>query len=717
MPAVKETLLFELATEEIPAAYQKNLFADWSKRLPELLKSTGLEFSDAHVYATARRAAFVVNVAERADDVTEILQGPAKSVALAADGKPSPALIGFAKKAGLAPEAIEFKDSGKGLYATATVTRKGNELRSALPKILNDLISGFRFPRSMRWGDLATHYARPIAGYYLKYGKNEWDFKSDELKGTLLEPLPFRPVRGHFVLDKEAIAVAEAADYEAALEKHKILTDPKKRRGHILELLHKAAKAEKLVLIENDTLLDEVNFIVERPEVVCGEFSADYLRLPEGVILSEMNQHQRYFGLKLDNGKLSNKFLIVANANTASAEAVKNIRAGNERVLRARLSDGAFFYDEDLKRPLSARVDDLKQIVFHEGLGTIREKVDRMAALAHLFDSAADKDELFKAARLTKADLTTALVYEFDHLQGEIGSVYAERSGESKAISTAIYEHYLPRFQGDTLPQTRLGALLSLADKWDNMLAAFMLGKEPTASQDPFAIRRQSLYIIQILVAHKISVSLGVLIPESLKIYAKEKKLSAAEAEETTKKILQFFKARLVTIFEAEGFDKKLTRAAIFSGSDDAYDLFTRAQALKEIAEKDRKGFDALMTAFKRMANIAEGQDGPRSPAGMRPTLPATSGLDVSLFAEAEEKALYNFSVKLHGLVKADKKDFTAHYREIFSTFAAGKPTVDAFFDKVMVNHDDAKIRANRQALLMHTLAAVRNLIALEELT
>lgn len=704
MPAAKETLLFELATEEIPAAYQKNLFADWTKRLPELLKSTGLEFSDTRVFATARRAAFTVMVAERAEDVTETLQGPAKSVAITAEGKPSPALIGFAKKAGLAPEAIEFKDSGKGLYASATVMRKGIDLRASLPKLLNELISGFRFPRSMRWGDLATHYARPVAGYYLKYGKTEWDFKPEELNGTLLESLPARPVRGHFILDKEAIALAQASEYESALEKHKILTDPGKRRALILNLLHEAAKKEKLSLIENEALIDEVNFIVERPEVVCGEFSADYLRLPDGVILSEMNQHQRYFGLRANDGKLSNKFLIVANADTSSAEAVKNIRTGNERVLRARLSDGAFFHDEDLKRPLASRVDDLKQIVFHEGLGTIREKVDRMAALAHLFDAKADKAELLKGAQLAKADLTTALVYEFDHLQGEIGSVYAERAGESKAICAAIHEHYLPRFQGDSLPQTRLGALLSLADKWDNMLAAFILGKEPTASQDPFAIRRQSLYIIQILVAQKISVSLSVLIPESLKIYAKEKKLTAAEAEEATKKILQFFKARLVTIFEAEGFDKKLTRAAIFSGSDDAYDLFTRASALKDIAQKDRAGFDALMTAFKRMANITA-------------ETKSAEKVDPARFAEKEEKALFEFATRLHELAQAAKKDFTAHYHDIFAAFAAGKNTVDAFFEKVMVNHEDQKIRANRLALLTHTLAAVRNLIALEELT
>ena len=365
---MSNTLLFELATEEIPAAYQKNLYADWEKRLPQLLKSTALSYKEVKVYATARRIAFTIaGIAERGEDVTETLQGPAKSVAIGADGKPSPALIGFAKKAGVEPEKVEFKDSGKGLYASATVTRTGKSLKEALPKLLNELLAGYRFPRSMRWGDLPTVYARPIAGYYLQYGKMQWDLGATALKDTLLEYVPMRPVRGHFILDKQPLAVAESSTYVDSLSAAKILVEPKARREKILAILKEAAASEKLTLIENAALLDEVNYLVERPAVVVGSFSADYLRLPDGVILSEMNQHQRYFGLRSADGKLSNKFLIVANADTANAAAVENIRAGNERVLRARLADGAFFYDEDLKKPLAARVDDLKQIVFSRG--------------------------------------------------------------------------------------------------------------------------------------------------------------------------------------------------------------------------------------------------------------------------------------------------------------------------------------------------------------
>lgn len=592
-----ETLLFELATEEIPAAYQMNLWHDWQRRLPQLLANTGLRHGKVTVFAGVRRIAFTVEtIEERAADTSETLHGPAKSVALTADGQPTPALVGFAKKAGVLPEEIKFTDGPKGAYATATVMRKGKSLREVLPVLLDQLIGGFRFPRSMRWADLRNVYARPIAGYFLLYGKDRWELEPTSLKGTALEAINFRPVRGHFVLDKTPLTINSAEQYASALRTLGIIADAQERRERIAALLQQAAAAESLGLIENEALLDEVNFLVERPSVVVGSFPSDYLRLPDGVILSEMNQHQRYFGLRERNGSLANRFLIVANADTQNSAAVENIRSGNERVLRARLADGAFFFDEDLKRPLADRVDDLRQIVFHEGLGTYREKVERIASFATIFAGNNEREipQITQAARLCKADLTTQLVYEFDHLQGEIGAVYAAKSGVAEEICIAIEEHYRPRFQGDALPSTRLATLISLADKWDNTFAAFLLGKEPTASQDPFAIRRQSLYIIQMLVAEKIRLPLARLIDESLSIYQKyfSGKVDTAALRE---KMVSFFKARLVTIFESEGFDKKLTRAAIFSGADDAYELFARGTALRNIAEKDRTSFDALL--------------------------------------------------------------------------------------------------------------------------
>lgn len=699
-----ETLLFELATEEIPAAYQKNLWLDWEKRLPQLLATTGLKHGKISVYASARRIAFSVEaINERAEDTTETLQGPAKNVALTADGRPTPALVGFAKKAGIDPTQVTFSESPRGAYATATVVRKGKTLREALPPLLQELCGNYRFPRSMRWANQNNVYARPIAGYFLLYGDRQWRLEETELRGTVLEAIPFRSVRGHFILDKQPLEIAAASAYLPTLESYGIIADPRARRESIAQLLAEAAAAEELALIENAALLDEVNFLVERPSVIVGSFSEDYLRLPEGVILSEMNQHQRYFGLRNKQGKLSNRFLIVSNADTQNPAAVQNIRSGNERVLRARLADGAFFYDEDLKRPLAARTKDLKQIVFHEGLGTYLEKVDRIAEFAAIFGgNKAELPQLTEAARLIKADLTTQLVYEFDHLQGEIGAVYAAHSAVAPEICTAIREHYLPRFQGDALPSTRLGTLLSLADKWDNTAAAFLLGKEPTASQDPFAIRRQSLYIIQMLVAHKIRLPLSRLIAESLKIYGRNYS-SKTDTKQLPEKIIQFFKARLVTIFEGEGFDKRLTRAAIFSGSDDAYDLYTRASALRDIAEKDRGSFDALLAAFRRMANIVK---------DVKNAGPVNTGL----LAQAEELALLAFAQKLHGMAGEPVADPLAHYRAIFSEFAAGKPIVDAFFDKVMVNHEDAAIRTNRRNLIVYTLAAVTQLLDLEQL-
>jgi len=675
-----KVLLFELATEEIPAAYQKNLYTDWGRRLPSLFAATGIEHESPAVYATARRIAFTIQIAESGKEITETLTGPAKGVALA-DGKPTPALVGFAKKAGIAPEAVEFKNNGKGEYATATVTRKGKSLTEALPALLHDLISGYRFPRSMRWGDGDFAYARPIMGYTLKYADAPIAI---DAKNTCLESIPLNTLN------------MPAAEYASTLAQKHIFVAVDERKKMISDLLTTAASKQKLSLIENSALLDEVNFLVESPHVVTGEFPADYLRLPDGVILSEMNQHQRYFGLRTADNKLSNKFLIVANAPAVTDAFEKNVRAGNERVLKARLADGAFFFDEDLKRPLADRIGDLKQIVFHEGLGTYVEKTQRMTTFAKLFASSQIAPYILEeAVPLAKADLTTQLVYEFDHLQGEIGAVYAARGGVSAEIAAAIHEHYQPRFQGDTLPASPLGAVISLADKWDNILAAFVLGKEPTSSQDPLAVRRQALYAIQILVAQKISLSLQTLIAESLKEYPKA-------SSDLSEKILQFLKVRLATIFEAEGFNKKLSRAAIFSGSDDVYDLFARATALRSISEKNPTEFDALLTSFKRMANITGQEKGIL--------------VDEKLFSESAEHALHDFATSLSKLIRNKKTDAIFHYGSVFAEFAAGKKIVDEFFEKVMVNHDDAKIRQNRLALLNVALFTVKELLDLGEL-
>jgi glycyl-tRNA synthetase beta chain len=699
-------LVFELATEEIPAKYQQNLQNDWAKRLPALFKATGIAYSGVEVLASARRIAFSIEAIEaQGSDTSETLQGPAKGVALNADGKPAPALIGFAKKAGLPPDKITFEDSAKGSYAVAHIVRKGKALQEVLPGILHELISGYRFPRSMRWADLTTTYARPILGYFLQYGAKPLTLAKEVLDGNILREIPFHSLRGHFILDHEPIELKDAADYVSVLAARGIHMNSAERRSLISADLTKVAESEKLALIENNDLLDEVNYLVEQPSVVVGSFSEDFLRLPESVILSELNQHQRYFGMRTAAGALSNKFLIVAN-NAGSAEITqKNIRSGNERVVRSRLSDGAFFFDEDLKRPLPDRVADLATLVFHEGLKTYLEKATRLAGFAEfLAPKGVDLTALRTAATLSKADLTTALVYEFDHLQGEIGAVYARSAEIAEPVCVAIHEHYLPRFQGDSLPKSMLGALVSLADKWDNIMAAFILGKEPTASQDPFAIRRQSLYFIQIVVAQKLTVSLAELLKESYKVYAPVKNIPDDAQKATTEKILLFLKARLATIFESEGFDKKLSRAAIFSGSDDVYDLFARASALRSIADRDFASFQALLTAFKRMANITSEHS-------------AKSTLDPSLFKKPQENALYDFSKKLEAKSKAPEPDPTARYTGIFEEFASGKMVVDAFFSEVMVNDEDLAVRNNRMALLSQILSVVRGLIALEELT
>ena len=698
-------LIFELATEEIPAAYQKNLYADWKKRAPQLFQNAGFTFSELKVYATARRIALLVkDLPQTTESKSTVIQGPAKNVAYDQQGNPTAALQGFAKKAGIEASAVQFSVTPKGEYASATLTTQGKNLNEMLPSILEELVTQFRFPRSQKWSDLPVVYARPIAGYTLLYGSTKLDLAASSKADSIFKSIASRPVRGHFILNKDPLKFQLAGDYESLLGEQGVIVEVDARRKKVLQLLETTASQLKLTLIKNEALLDEVNFLIESPHIIVGAYPADFSRLPDSVILSEMNQHQRYFGLRKPDGTLSEKFLIVAN-NGGSKITDDNIRTGNERVLKARLSDGAFFFDEDLKRPLSSRVDDLKQIVFHDALKTMREKVDRIAELAQTLDSkkSFDANTLKQAAHLSKADLTTALVYEFDHLQGEIGAVYAEHEKIQPAICVAIKEHYQPRFMDDALPESDLGAIISLADKFDNIVAAFLLGKEPSSSQDPLAIRRQTLYFIQILVRKAWQVSLSQLIASSLKTFRPLKPLSESEEKIIVEKILAFFRTRLTTIFEAEGFDKKMTRAAVFTTSDDCFDLFSRADALRQIAQKNSADFTSLLAAFRRMANILK-------------DAPPSLIVDEKLLSEKEEKALFAFSQRLSSLLAKPKISLQNRYLDFFSALADGKSTVDAFFDHVMVNHEDPKIKNNRLALLTEFTDNIRQILALDEL-
>ena len=464
------------------------------------------------------------------------------------------------------------------------------------------------------------------------------------------------------------------------------------------------AEEENLNIIINTSVLKEVNFLVETPYVIVGEFKTDFLRLPDILIITEMEHHQRYFPLRRKDGSLSEKFLFVANIKNDNPVTLQNIKLGNERVLASRLSDGSFFYDEDRKQSLFLYVDNLKKIVYQANMGSMFDKKERLKTLATLFVKSTGyaTDSLFdinRACDLVKADLTTNLVGEFDELQGEIGAIYAQLDQEPLSISTAIKEHYLPRFQGDLFPSTALGVVLSFVDKFDNIMAAFLLGKEPTSSQDPLAIRRQALYAIEILIQNRISLPLKDFLQEAILIYT-----SNDIALDIPSKIWEFLRIRFITIFDKQGFDKKLINASLYTDNQDIYDISLKLVALKDIQHNE--DFTNIMISFNRMYNIIN--DFCKKKHLSLNTLAVIP--NIRLFEKEQETALWQFSQDLQAI----PKNVEFFYEALFMKIASSKLIIDNFFNEVMVMCDDETIRLNRLQLLYACVSPIQVVFNLE---
>lgn len=707
---VSADFLFELYTQEIPASYQARLEKRWKNEIPTLLKKYDLVWDKHEVFATCRRMAFLIHgLAKNQPEKTEIVKGPPKEICYTDKGHPTPALQGFAQKVGFNENEVLFEKSPKGEYAMAKVTLGGKPSMEVMPLIIDQLLKSFNFPRSMRWANGETVYARPIIQYYCAYLDKTGLPLND---CNFLREIPIgKTIFGHPILGNEINNVTGAL-YATKLKNQKVIASASERKEKIQSLLQHAAEAVKQDLIHDLELLDEVNFLVENPGVIECTFPEEFLRLPENVILSEMKEHQRYFALRKNNGEISHHFLVVSNGNIEDAEAVKNIREGNEKVLVARLSDGAFFYDEDTQRTLASRIEDLKSMVFQEGLGSMHHKTNRLARLVNTLAGMMYKQNeiktslLERAALLCKADLTTQLVYEFDHLQGEIGAVYAGNDSEQSEVVQAIREHYKPKHNADSLPQSDYALTLSMADKMDNLCAGFILGRQPTSSQDPYGLRRQALYILKMAIESGRNFSLTKILEFAVQQLQDDLSENAAQnkknPETVSLEIWEFLKSRFVTVFEKEGFDKKLIRAGVYSGSDDVVEINRRLLAIKRLQNEGSGAlFMDLMAAFVRMNNILNDYSGE-----------IDSRVNESLFQEKAEKDLWKLSCKLQEYTKPKQKDFYS----IFAFMAKEKNIVDSFFDSVMVMSDDESIRKNRVALLFTTIEPVKKLLDLKYL-
>lgn len=672
-------LLLEIGTEEVPAHVMPGVLAQLKERAEKAFQENRIAFASVRTLGTPRRMALLVkDLAEKQADVTSENRGPSVKIAFDADGKPTKAAQGFARGQHVAPEDLVEKDG----YVYAIVHETGKETTELLKTLLPELICAFSFPNNMRWGSLEFKFIRPIRWLVAL-------FDSEVIPFEVANVTSGRVSRGHRFLSQGDFSIAKADDYEKDCEAQYIIVDPEKRKAMIRAQIEAVAKENGGRAEIIDDLLEEVLYLVEYPTALCGRFEEKYLQLPPEAVITPMRDHQRYFPVKDDAGKLLPLFITVRNGGKEYLETVQH---GNERVLRARLADAQFFFDEDRKKSLEEHRDKLKTVVFQQGLGTMYEKTERLAQLADFIADEIGADEKAhkharRAALLSKADLVTGMVTEFTELQGIMGREYAKLDGECEKVAIAIDEHYMPRFAGDAQPQTTAGRIVSTADKIDTIVGTFHLGKIPTGSQDPFALRRQALGLVHMVIEAKYHLSISRLVAKAMDLYG------ITEAEERAKMqadVAEFLRLRLRNVLEVEQIRYDAVDA-VLGDVDDIYNVLLRARAVT--AFTGQKDAARSMQAFVRVANIARKN--------------AAETIYPERFHMAEEKALYQAYTSTKSAVESlvSGEDFEGAIDALTELVAP----IDAFFDNVMVMDKDETIRENRLALLRSVDAVIRD--------
>lgn len=685
--------LLEIGVEEMPARFLDPALAELKEMACTVLKEQRLFFKQVETCGTPRRLTlFVEGLADNQEALEMEVKGPAVKVAFKPDGTPTRAAEGFAKGQGVAVADLVQKAVGHVEYVFAVRREAGRPAREVLSEITLGLITGLHFPKPMRWGELEVRFARPIRWIVSLFGNDVVEFEFAGLKAG-------RTTYGHRFLSKEPIMLAFPAEYFDKMKRNYVMVDIAERKQAIWEQVRQLAASVGGKVEEDEDLLNEVNNLVEYPTALMGEFNTDYLKLPKEVLVTPMREHQRYFPVVGPDGGLLAKFIAVKNGK---ADHLDIVRAGNEKVLRARLADANFFYQEDLKAPLVEKVPALKKIVFQESLGSIYDKVVRVSALADTLVGVIgageqEKKVTLRASYLAKADLVTNMVYEFPELQGIMGREYAIHSGEEQAVATAIFEHYLPRFAGDRLPETLPGKILSIADKMDNIVGCFAIGIQPSGSQDPYALRRQALGISHILLDGRIDLSLEKLVEAAYRGYEGKVQLKLG-LEKVKEDVAEFFKLRLKGILGDHGFSYDIVEAVLATGYDNFSDAQLRARALADFRQDP--AFGNLLTAFVRANNLSKNA--------------TTSRVDPARLEDTSEKELYN---NLSG-VQEKAKDFLVQqdYRSLLAAIATLQTPVDTFFNAVMVMAEDQKVRENRLTLLANLAALVKQVADLSKI-
>ncbi len=667
-------LLLEIGTEEIPAGFVPQALKDLEALARKELEASRIDFNGIRTLGTPRRLVLgITSVSEKQRDEETKKIGPSKQAAFDAKGNPTKAAMGFAKGQSVPVESLTLIQTEKGEYVCAVKKEPGRPTSEILSTILPRWILSIPFQKAMRWADIPIRFVRPIHWILALFGGEVLPFEVGNVRSGNV-------TFGHRFMHFGPIPVE---DFQSYLQKARgafVIVDPVERRRKIEEEMVREGASVSGKVLQDEELLDEVNFLVEYPVALCGAFDHQFLSLPREILVHSMKEHQRYFPLVDDHGILLPHFICITNIDPKDREVVVK---GNERVLKARLSDAAFFFKDDLKISLEQRVEELKKVVFQAKLGTSYEKVMRFKQLAIWMTERIDptlKERVERTSLLCKADLVTGMVGEFPKLQGIVGREYARLSKEKPEVAEAIYEHYLPGFAGDRLPSSPIGDMVSMADKMDTIVGCFGVGLIPTGTADPFGLRRQALGIIRIILEKKYLFSLTGLIEESEKQLKEKMERPVKEVKE---EVLDFFRVRYQNFLLDKGYPFDVTDAVLSISFDELLDVQGRIDALRKTRQWE--DFESIVIAFKRAMNILKGS-------------PPKREINPSLLVESAEQNLYQSFSKVKERIgdHLNKRDYPSALLEMTQM----KKPIDEFFDGVMVMVEDEAVRNNRLALL-----------------
>ena len=653
-------LLFEIGVEELPSRYVLKASKDLLENLKKELNKERIKFSGEVEYNSPRRmAVYISEISDMQDDFYEKKMGPSVSVAYK-DGILTQAAKGFIQSQGLTENDIKIEKTDKGEYIYVEKNLKGVATKEIISDILLKTIKSLEFDKNMKWGKRSFRFARPIKWILATLDDEVIEFEFEGVKSG-------NRTRGMRLYGNQDILISDSSKYESELLKEYVVVDPIKRRQMVIDSIKNNCENDGDKAIINDYLLDEVYNLVEYPFAIKGEFNKDYLKLPEDIITITMETHQRYFPVKDSNNNLVNKFILIRNAPEFS----ELVKKGNEKVIEPRLSDAKFFFDEDLKIKLDDMVEKLKQVTFQKDMGTIFDKIERSTKIAkYLIDdlSLSNEEDILRTIYLAKADLVSNVISEkeFTKLQGFMGSVYAKHEGEKENVSKGIFEHYLPRYQGDMLPETMEGAIASISDKLDTVMGCFAVGLIPTSSKDPYALRRATQGIVLTAINSGLNFDYIKLINKAYEIFSSDKKVLN---ENAVKNVVDFFKSRLEVQLQTR-FSKNLISYQINKESK-IIDLVSKIKYLEKLSKTD--DFEVLINLIKRLKNISKN---------------IKKEVNIDLFNKKEEKDLYDIISKLNGNI------------EDINILLESKDIINNFFENVIINDDDENIRNNRLALV-----------------